>query len=395
MFNKLEIFPEEIIDINDGWKRSCTLVLTGDQIKKQETLWWEYPKEVPKGESSDCDSYLLSTFLLAMKYRADLYVHGTISHELLSNITELQKIWAKCAPDIYREVSIEVDQINYDPKKIDKAIVAFSGGVDAQFSAYRHSKHLASYVTQPLCYGVFIHGFDIKLSDKDGFKLAAEKAKITLKDINLDLIKVRTNIREVVSVNWEHYFAAALASVLIGMKKIAGIGLIASSEPYDALILPWGSHPMTDPLLSSQNFRIIHDGAGYSRSEKLKVLTGWKVGLDNLRVCWVGNLTYKNCGKCEKCVRTRLNLLTAGINNPGCFEGSLDTNVLKKIVLTNDAVRGEWRLIVKEILKTGNGIELLKDVEEVINRPSVKWSKLLPVGSIRREWVKNFLGKNK
>lgn len=395
MFKKLEIFPEKIIDINNGWKRSCTLVFTGDKIRTQETLWWEYPNSVLKINNNDCDSYLLASFLIAMKEGVDIYIHGSVSSELLENITELQKIWAKCAPNIYKEVAIEVDEINHDYKKIDKAIVAFSGGVDAQFSAYRHSKQLASYATQPLCYGVFVHGFDIRLSDKEGFKLAAEKSKITLNDINLELIEVRTNIREVLSVNWEHYFAAALASVLSGMKEIAGIGLIASSEPYDALILPWGSHPMTDPLLSSQNFHIIHDGAGYSRSEKLKLLKDWKVGLDNLRVCWVGNLTYKNCGKCEKCVRTRLNLLTAGVNNPGCFEGTLDTDILKKVTLNNDAVRGEWRLIVNEILKTGNGIELLQDVEKVINRSSVKWSKLLPVGSIRREWVKKILGKNK
>src|SRR5690606_3469205 len=187
---KLYLTPMEMVERDGFIIRSCNVkILNKMQCVYDEVLWWEYPSFIPPVEDDDCDSYLLSIFLIAMKHGADINIKGSVSSELLSNITELQKIWAKCAPDTYKEVSIEVDQINYDHKKIDKAIVAFSGGVDAQFSAYRHSKHLASYATQPLYYGVFIHGFDIKLSDKDGFKLAAEKAKITLKDINLDLIE--------------------------------------------------------------------------------------------------------------------------------------------------------------------------------------------------------------
>lgn len=395
MFNKLEIFPEEIIDINDGWKRSCTLVLTGEQIKKQETLWWEYPKEVLKGESSDCDSYLLSTFLLAMKHRADLYVHGTISHELLSNITELQKVWSKWLPEVYNEINIHVSKVTESTVYSNNAIVAFSGGADAQFTTYRHSKGLAGYRTKNISAGVLVHGFDIPLNDNDGFNGAAKKAKLALDDLGISLICVRTNVTEVLSLNWEHYCGSALSSVLHAFKYIAGYGLIASGESYDNLVIPWGSHPMTNPLLSSSNFFIVHDGAGFSRSEKIKTLVNWNEGVKQLRVCWSGGVHDRNCGKCEKCVRTRLNFLLAGVEQPDCFDTPFEIQMLSQIALASDAARAEWLMIKDEMINLGINQSLIKEVDKVIKRPAVKFSKILPVGSIRREWVKNFLGKNK
>ena len=46
-------------------------------------------------------------------------------------------------------------------------------------------------------------------------------------------------------------------------------GLIGSSEPYDALVIPWGSSPITDYLLSGDRLSIVHDGAGFSRTDKV------------------------------------------------------------------------------------------------------------------------------
>ena len=52
-------------------------------------------------------------------------------------------------------------------------------------------------------------------------------------------------------------------------------GLFASSEPYQALVSPWGAHPLTDRLLSSNSFEIIHDGADFTRTQKTAQLCEW------------------------------------------------------------------------------------------------------------------------
>ena len=69
--------------------------------------------------------------------------------------------------------------------------------------------------------------------------------------------------------------------------------------------------------------------------------------------------------------------------------------MLSQIALASDAARAEWLMIKDEMINLGINQSLIKEVDKVIKRPAVKFSKILPVGSIRREWVKNFLGKNK
>jgi hypothetical protein len=79
--------------------------------------------------------------------------------------------------------------------------------------------------------------------------------------------------------------------------------------------LPMGSHPMLDPLYGSSNLEVKHNGAGYPRLDKVRALMDWDVALRDLRVCFSydrmpgGQL---NCGKCNKCAHTMLEILTAG-----------------------------------------------------------------------------------
>ncbi|NET10990.1 MAG: SH3 domain-containing protein, partial [Symploca sp. SIO2B6] len=43
--------------------------------------------------------------------------------------------------------------------------------------------------------------------------------------------------------------------------------------PYQSLKLPWGTNPITDGLLSSKTFQSIHDGAAFTRLEKIQAST--------------------------------------------------------------------------------------------------------------------------
>jgi hypothetical protein len=101
---------------------------------------------------------------------------------------------------------------------------------------------------------------------------------------------------------------------------------------------PYGTHPLLDPLYSSSDLRIRHDGIELSRLEKTRLIAGWDVALQNLRVCnqyrqyRSGRL---NCGRCEKCVRTMLGLLAVG---------ALDkTNVFPSQNVSVELVRGPMK----------------------------------------------------
>lgn len=90
-------------------------------------------------------------------------------------------------------------------------------------------------------------------------------------------------------------------------------GLIASSEPYSSLLLPWGSNPITDRLMSSDSFSIVHDAAAVTRNQKVRAISTWKEATRSIRVCWQGEHMDRNCGRCEKCIRTILNFRVMGL----------------------------------------------------------------------------------
>jgi hypothetical protein len=66
-----------------------------------------------------------------------------------------------------------------------------------------------------------------------------------------------------------------------------------------------GSHPLTDPLLSTDATRVVHDGLEL-RSEKVRYLVAAGAPLADLRVC--NRFSSYNCGVCEKCLRTMVAL---------------------------------------------------------------------------------------
>jgi hypothetical protein len=76
----------------------------------------------------------------------------------------------------------------------------------------------------------------------------------------------------------------------------------------------------------------VHDGAGYSRTEKAEVLQRFPFVVEGLKVCWEGRDPDKNCGRCEKCLRTRLNFAASGCNDPPCFSGTFETKMLAELL---------------------------------------------------------------
>ena len=97
-----------------------------------------------------------------------------------------------------------------------------------------------------------------------------ERTKPLLDEVSLKLLTIRTNLKEVNLQDWEDGSTSQLACCLHNYSHDFYYALVGSTEPYDALALPWGSNPTTDYLLSGGTMRLVHDGAGFSRTEKAK-----------------------------------------------------------------------------------------------------------------------------
>jgi hypothetical protein len=391
MFIQLVPLDHEIT--NNSFVRRCKIKrINNNGQDDEEDLWFKIDKSVSLPKDNDCDAYVLAIVMDAMKENKNIEVKGEVSRQLLSNLVEYQAAWNKWLPNIYNQINISCDYIRDDFKKVSGAICAFSGGVDATFSVWRHTQLQCSYRSQKINLCSIVHGFDIPLNDQSAFNNARRRAQNTLRDVGINLFPIETNYRDISRVNWEHSFSCALVATLSNFKNSAGTCIVGSSEPYDSLVIPWGSSPITDHLLSSDEFVVMHDGASHSRTEKVKEISTWKAGADNLRVCWQGDLKDKNCGACEKCIRTKLNFLAVKSPIPSCFPKSNIINDLEGVVLSNDVVRAEWRQLYEFSEKNRIEEPWVQKVSKIINRKTLI-DRVLPKGSTRREIIKNLMSR--
>lgn len=298
-----------------------TLSVTVEQPNQTPSrLWYRVPSEYSSLLTKSCDSFVVATIFLAMQQSTNLVVHGDVSPSLLQNLAEFQAAWNCWCPQRYQQVEITAE-VEREPFKAstNQAIAAFSGGVDGCFTVWRHRMGRCGRWQRHIQAGLMVHGFDIPLAQEDVFHRAAQKSKLMLSSVGVELIPVATNFREL-EQDWEDAFGTGIASCLMMFQAGYTAGLIGSSDPYNALNLPYGSNPITDPLLSSESFQIICDGASFSRLQKIQEIANWYEAYTNLRVCWEGSQPDKNCGRCEKCIRTILNFRVLGLGLPPCFE---------------------------------------------------------------------------
>ena len=293
-------------------------------------------EQIPCPPNSD-DFAVIATIFFAMKSGRDLVVQGQVSASLLANLEEFQEAWRMLAPEKYQVVSIIAASVTTTESSHDleskPSVIAFSGGVDATFTLLRHSKKLAGFRTTKPLGGILIHGFDIPLQSEAAFAMAKSNAKIILDILELPLITVRTNWREICS-DWETQYVSGLSACLNLFSEIARFGLFGSDEDYANFVLPWASNPVTNHLLSSDSFRIVTDGAGYTRTEKVDLIGRFPEVSKKLRVCWEGK-NGDNCGHCEKCVRTALNFMATGASPPPSLIQSLDFRTMLKFRVKN------------------------------------------------------------
>jgi len=200
----------------------------------------------------------------------------------------------------------------------------FTGGVDSFFSLLRHREEITHLI--------FVRGFDIKRDEQevDGSVLPAIRAVAA--QMNKTLVEVSTNIREFSDpiVEWAlDYHGTALAAVALLLAPTLNKVYVAASHA-EGDTFRWGSHLFLDPLYSTETLSLIHDGANATRVEKVAAIADDRVVQQTLRVC--NKAGAYNCGRCEKCLRTMINLRVAGaLEKIATFDRRLRLNEVRLI----------------------------------------------------------------
>ncbi len=325
MTSCLHIWPQATQGTDNTAKISA--MIEGAECSRKE-LWFRVPSQHLPHVTQLADPFVTATIFCAMRSATDLRVHGSVSLSLLRNLEEFQAAWNCWCPDRYHVINVIPDEeVEGNRTVSDKAVAAFSGGLDSCFSVWRHTRGDCGRLKRNLKAALMVHGFDIPLHEPDVFSRAADKSRAIVTSVGLDFIPMACNFRHF-DDNWEAEHGAALASCLSLLSKGFPTGLIAGSHVYNALLFPWGSNPLTDPMLSSDSFSIIYDSAGVSRIQKAKGISEWEEAMRFLRVCWQGKHKDQNCGSCLRCIATALCFAAMHVPPPACLRvPSLDEGV--------------------------------------------------------------------
>jgi hypothetical protein len=263
---------------------------------------------------------------------------GVIPPLLASNVETIRDIFAAWIPG--HRVPLRSDRSSHTQTAPSGVSMFFSGGVDSFYSLIQHRDEVENLI--------LIHGFDIPLADTKSFALTETQARDVARMFGKRLIVVRTNVHwEQPSVpgGWMLWGGAALIAVAYALSPNCGKIYIASSYPYADLPI-CGTHPLLDPLWSTEALQIVHDG-GETRINKLRLLVEHPEALARLRVCWENQGNY-NCGLCEKCIRTMLGLHALGVERCAAFPDTLTPQRVRRLELNHGTI-----IFWRELLSAG------------------------------------------
>ena len=330
-------------------------------------LWWRIPGIASLPTPPVLDSLLGGPLLWAAMSDQDVVVHGPVSAGGLYNLSQLIEVRQRLSPERYpRVIELRPDsvlEVARDAHEPSKAIVALSGGLNSTFTAVRHGLGLAGEATIPIEAIVMIHGFDASLDRMDQFDAMRRRAEPTIKLVDAPFHVVRTNSK-LHGRTWPHSAIPLTVSALSHFAHLAPIAMVSSGAPYG--IPRFGiSHPTAvESLASGDWFRVVTDGSGFGRTEKVEMLTPYPAVLAAIKVCWAGDDPGKNCGACEKCVMTRLNFLAAGIRDAPCFDTPLTPELIADLSMPSmNAVRDLFRTCWNELQArncSGPEVDLLR-----------------------------------
>ena len=304
----------------DRNSHSVVRTATFNAVGGSRTIFFEISGDVLPPPLEVYDFAVVAALFVAMREGRAMHVEGPVTETLIRNLEEFQEAWSLWRPS-YTPIRITADQMLHDKtsSSLRRGVFAVSGGVDGTFALLRHHcGHSGLRTARPEC-AVLIHGFDLPLAEVQAYERARSAIAAMTSTLGVPLSTVRTNWRDVACKTWTLEFAGGLAACLHLFQGVANVGILGADEDYGHIELPWGSNPITNPLLSGGGFEIHTEGGGFTRTDRVRLICDYPEIAVQLRVCWEGPMTGGNCGRCEKCIRTKLNFMANG-REPLCFD---------------------------------------------------------------------------
>ncbi|MDQ2817033.1 MAG: hypothetical protein M3T49_02315 [Candidatus Eremiobacteraeota bacterium] len=248
--------------------------------------------------SDGVEPFVAAAFVPALTVASRFVVETPMSRKLRDNLQRITEMFVCWEPERFHNLQVDAPSTQRPTPSGRTTACFFSGGVDSFYTLLKHRDDISHVI--------FVTGFDVRLDDTLLQAKVIEAVRAAATELGKPLIEVETNLRECFDsyVSWaDHYCGAAVASVALLLSPLFHTVYVAASASYKVLV-PFGSHPLLDPLWRTEALQIIHDGCEASRFQKVCAIAQSSVVRKTLRVCWRNPGGLYNCGRCLKCLHT-------------------------------------------------------------------------------------------
>ena len=317
---ELKVREEE----KDGFIYKIMQMDLGD---KKEEIYIKLPISEKEYLTDMYDPYVVFNIFKMMSIGGDCYIRGKVSKSLLDNLEMFVNCWKIWLPDKCKDIRIIADEEIDEPVKLNNdAIMCFSGGLDSVATLYRHYKGLAGRNNRNIKKLLAITGArDLSsrrgYSDKsyqEFYNKKMNRMESISNDLGFNVVHVLTNLTDTDTIfEWGDEFIALFVSIMMLYQDNYNNLIMASDEfvGQDSIVVPHGSNPISNNFLQSNKFKLITDGQFMTRLDKLETIKDWDFALKNMLACdECYTETNKLCGKCYKCLVTKLNYKALNYN---------------------------------------------------------------------------------
>lgn len=254
---------------------------------------------------SACSALWLS-LPFAMKLGRDLHIKGTIDPIALDNAQRISRIWPIWHPGFFHPIDITADRVETPavPAMRQGTLMLFSGGLDSSHALCHEFLSKGLKVD-----ALTIHGMDYRRWDTARFEaLMTKTAPLRAQAINRHYFIASNAAQQMqhhgIPASVGHGFH--LFGCLFLFERHYQHGAIAADSPVPIdYVMPWGTNAYINSHYQSQAFHIRTLCNDIDRPAKTRALAAEPSALKSLTFCKQYELRPENCGRCEKCLRTK------------------------------------------------------------------------------------------
>jgi hypothetical protein len=317
--------------------------------------------------TGNMEAFLALALLPSMMKGGALVADGEVSQRFLDALPTILDIFCVWEPSLHRVKVNNVTPVIRDCPKEHRVGAFFSGGVDSFYTFLKHRDEITDLI--------FVNGFDISLEDDSLRRRTSELIRRIGSSFGKRVIEVETNHRLfLMSYLRRHWVRLAHGVGLVSVGHLLSPFFkriyVPGTHTY-AHLMPLGSHPILDPLWSTETLEFVHDGCEANRIDKIALLSQFDIALQCLRVCFFPRSKGAyNCGQCEKCLRTMINLHAVGaLDRCTAFNTRLKIKEISRLIVSDESTH----LFAMENLRALENREgdrkLYRTLLKISNRP--------------------------